>query len=44
MKVSSAADVLAAFMKISRGNPIIFLDYDGTLVNIIINPWEAVAG
>ncbi len=43
MKVSSAADVLAAFMKISRGNPIIFLDYDGTLVNIIINPWEAVA-
>jgi trehalose 6-phosphate phosphatase len=43
VKVSSAADVLAAFMKISRGNPIIFLDYDGTLVNIIINPWEAVA-
>ena len=43
MKVSSAADVLAAFMKISKGNPIIFLDYDGTLVNIIINPWEAVA-
>ncbi|MCL5441670.1 MAG: trehalose-phosphatase [Candidatus Thermoplasmatota archaeon] len=43
MKVSSAADALAAFMKISKGNPIIFLDYDGTLVNIIINPWEAVA-
>ena len=43
MKVSSATDALAAFMKISKGNPIIFLDYDGTLVNIIINPWEAVA-
>ena len=43
MKVSSAADALVAFMKISKGNPIIFLDYDGTLVNIIMNPWEAVA-
>ncbi len=41
--MASAIDVFSAFKKISTGNPIIFLDYDGTLVNIIMNPWEAVA-
>jgi trehalose 6-phosphate phosphatase len=43
VKILSPADVLAAFKKISKRNPVIFLDYDGTLVNIIMNPWEAVA-
>ncbi|OWP57269.1 MAG: trehalose-phosphatase [Thermoplasmatales archaeon B_DKE] len=41
--MASPLDVYAAFKKIIPGDPIIFLDYDGTLVDIVMNPWEAVA-
>ncbi|MEM0155554.1 MAG: HAD-IIB family hydrolase [Thermoplasmataceae archaeon] len=41
--MASAYDVYDAFRSISSLNPMIFLDYDGTLVDIVLNPWEAVA-
>lgn len=43
ISASTALDVYNAFTKISDRNPLIFLDYDGTLVNIVLNPWEAFA-
>lgn len=41
MVLQKASEILIEFRKISPQDPIIFLDYDGTLVPIIKNPEES---
>lgn len=41
MVLEKASEILSEFRKISPYDPIIFLDYDGTLVPIIKNPEES---
>ena len=36
--------IIDAFRKIMDKKPILFLDYDGTLVSIRMNPEDAVPG
>lgn len=40
---STLDSIVRSFTKLMKSNPVIFLDYDGTLVDIRMNPEDAVA-